>query len=245
VNTRVELAQDLRAQAFAAFTRHADRHGAASPIRIFRGLTNADLLAQMTEFMRQDHGPLLDLVEMIRQVRVPSGMLATMTGRPYSSTLAQRALGYFIAGTTNDADDQADEAAAAAARNRDIIVDASALLVSSVLGEFEYAHGQFRTLLAPTASRQDITAGRRDLDGRSAGSGSVSYDDKTDSLVVGEPDISGHLAALDRFTKLEQALARIQLTPAPPLTLLGEVAIPDAEAWLAPIALAKERGLAL
>ena len=93
-----------------------------------------------------------------------------MISRPYSSTLARRALGCFIAGTGNDADDQADESAAAAARNRDIVVDTSALLVSSVLGEFDYARGQFRTPLAPTASRQDVTAGRRELDGRSAGS---------------------------------------------------------------------------
>ncbi len=244
-DARVELAQSLRAQAFAAFTRHAERHGDASPIRVFQGLTTEDLVAKMTEFMRQDHGPLLDLVEMIRQVRVPFGILATMIGRPYSSTLTQRALGYFIAGTSNDADDQADESTATAARNKDIVVDVSALLVSSVLGEFEYARRQFRTLLAPTASQQDVTAGRRELDGRSAGSGSVSYDDRTDSLVAREPDVSSHLAALERFTKLEQALARTQLTPAPPLSLLGEVAIQDAEAWLAPIALAKERGLAL
>jgi tetratricopeptide (TPR) repeat protein len=243
-DTRVELAQDLRAQAFAAFMRHAERHGDASPIKIFQGLTTEDLVAKMTEFMRQDHDPLLDLVEMIRQVRIPFGMLTTMISRPYSSTLAQRALGYFIAGTSNDADDQADESAAAV-RNSDIVVDASALLVSSVLGEFEYARGQFRTLLAPTATQQDIMAGRRDLDGRSAGSGSVSYDHRTDSLIAREPDVGSHLAALERFAKLEQALARTQLTPAPPLSSLGEVAIQDAEAWLAPIALAKERGLAL
>ena len=244
-DTRVELAQDLRAQAFAAFTLHAERHGEASPIRIFQGVTTEELVAKMTEFMRQDHGPLLDLVEMIRQVRVPFGMLSTMIGRPYSSTLAQRALGYFIAGTSNDADDHADESAAAAARNGDIVVDISALLVSSVLGEFEYARGQFRTLLAPTDSQHDITAGRRELDGRSAGSGSVSYDDTTASLVAREADIDSHLAALERFTRLQQALASTQLTPAPPLSLLGELSIQGAEAWLAPIALAKERGLAL
>jgi hypothetical protein len=63
--------------------------------------------------------------------------------------------------------------------------------------------------------------------------------------VAREPDVGSHLAALERFAKLEQALARTQLTPAPPLSSLGEVAIQDAEAWLAPIALAKERGLAL
>ena len=53
-DARVELAQDLRAQAFAAFTRHAERHGDASPVRMFQGLTTEDLLAKMTELMRQD-----------------------------------------------------------------------------------------------------------------------------------------------------------------------------------------------
>src|SRR6266851_3132040 len=100
-DTRLELAHDLRAKAFAAFTQHAEKHGEASPISLFQGLTTEELVAKMTEFMRQDHGPLLDLVEMIRQVRVPFGMLSTMIGRPYSSTLAQRGLGYVIASTTN------------------------------------------------------------------------------------------------------------------------------------------------
>ena len=45
-DTRMELAQDLRAQAFAAFTRHAERHGDASPIRIFQGVTTEDLAGQ-------------------------------------------------------------------------------------------------------------------------------------------------------------------------------------------------------
>ena len=55
--------------------------------------------------------------------------------------LAQRGLGYFIAAASNDADETADEHAAAAARDRDVVVDISALLISSVLGEFDYARG--------------------------------------------------------------------------------------------------------
>jgi hypothetical protein len=244
-DTRLELANDLRARAFAALGSHAERHGEASPFQVIQAPSAEELLGKMTEIMRQDHAPLLDLLEMIRQVRVPMGMLSTMLGDPYSFTLAQRGLGYFIAAAGSDADDAADESAAIAARDGDVVVDISALLISSLLGEFEYSRGQFRTLFAPTVSRQDIAAGHRRLDGRSAGSGSVFYDAARGSAVASGPDIDGHLAALERFAKLELALARTQLTSAPPLSSLGELTIEGAEAWLAPIAVAKERGLCL
>jgi hypothetical protein len=192
----------------------------------------------MTEIIRQDHGPLLDLLdllEVIRQGRAPLGVLSTTLGHSYSSTLAQRGLGYIIAAAANDADDEADETAAAAARDGDVVADISALLVSSVLGEFDYARGQFRTLLSPTACGHDITAGRSRMDGWSASSGSVSYDPARDSAVPQGPDINGHLAALDRFAKLELALSKTQLTSAPAISSLGEPAIEGAEAWLAPL----------
>ena len=245
-DTRPEMASDLRARAFAALGSHAERHGDASPIKIIQAPGGAEeLLAKMTEMVRRDHEPLLDLIDMIRQSRAPLGVLATLLGHPYSFTLAQRGLGYFIAAASNDADEAADETAAAAARDGDVVADISALLVSSVLGEFDYARGLFRTLLSPTTSRHDITAGRSRMDGWSASSGSVSYDPVRGTAVPRGPDIAGHLAALDRFAKLERALSRTQLTSAPPISSLGEPVIDDAEAWLAPIALAKERGLCL
>jgi hypothetical protein len=245
-DTRPEMASDLRARAFAALGSHAERHGDASPIKIIQAPGGAEeLLAKMTEIVRQDHAPLLDLIEMIRQGRAPLGVLSTMLGHPYSFVLAQRGVGYLIAAASNDADEAADESAAAAARDGDLVADISALLISSVLGESDYARGLFRTLFSPTASRHDITAGRSRMDGWSASSGSVSYDAVRGTAVPRGPDIDGHLAALDRFAKLEHALSRTQLTSAPPISTLGEVAIEDAEAWLAPVALAKERALCL
>ena len=185
-DTRPEMASDLRARAFAALGSHAERHGDASPVKIIQAPGGAEeLLAKMTEMVRQDHGPLLDLIEMIRQSRAPLGVLSTMLGHPYSFTLAQRGLGYLIAAASTDADEAADETAAAAARDSDVVADISALLVSSVLGEFDYARGLFRALLSPTASRHDITAGRSRMDGWSASSGSVSYDPVRGTAVPG------------------------------------------------------------
>lgn len=172
-DSRPELPDDLRAQAFAALASHVERHGEDSPIRVVSAPTTEELIDKMAEFMRKSHLPLIDLVDMIRQVRVPLGMLSTMTGRPYSSVLAQRGLGYFIAGTIRDAEDEADETAATAARNTDVVADLSALMVSSILDEFGYARGLFRTVLLPTAAQHDVARGRGDLDGRSASSGSV------------------------------------------------------------------------
>jgi tetratricopeptide (TPR) repeat protein len=245
-DTRLEVSGDLRAKAFAAVASHAQRHGDASPFMIIEASGGAEeLLAKMTESVQHDPGPLLDLVEMIRQSRAPQGMLATMAGQPYSFTLAQRNLGYFIAAASNDADEAADESGAAAARDKDVVTDISALLISSVLGELDYARGLFRTLLSPTASQHDATMGRRMMDGWSASSGSVAYDPARGTAVPRGPDIAGHMAALDRFAKLEQALARTQLASAPPVSTLGETVLDKAEAWLAPIALAKGRGLCL
>ena len=83
-------------------------------------------------------------------------------------------------------------------------------------------------------------AERDDLVGRNV----AALVDAPKGQQAGRP-IAGHLAALDRFAKLERALSRTQLTSPPPISTLGEPAIGNAEAWLAPIALAKERGLCL
>ena len=245
-DNRLAVAGDLRAQAFAALAAHAERHGDASPFRVIQVPEDPqEFLAKMTELVRREHRPLLDLLDMIRQGRAPLGVLTTMLREPYSSTLAIRGVGYFIVAAGNDAEDAADESAAAAARNADVVVDISALLVSSLLGEFEYARGQFRTLLSPTVCGHDITAGRSRLDGWSASSGSVFYDPERDSAVPKAPDIAGHLAALERFSQLERAFRRTQAASAPPLSSLGELSMEGAEAWLAPVALAKQRGLCL
>jgi len=74
-DTRPGLASDLRARAFAALASHAARHGDASPFKVIQASGGPEeLLAKMTEIVRQDHGPLLDLLEMIRQGRAPGAI---------------------------------------------------------------------------------------------------------------------------------------------------------------------------
>jgi tetratricopeptide (TPR) repeat protein len=244
-DVRPELSSDLRRQAFEALDDHVERHGDDSPIKIIQAPTTEELVAKLAHYIQRDETPLLDLVEMIRQIRVPFGLLATSIKRPYSSSLAQRGLGYFIACAGREADDHADETAVRQNSYDDVVVDASALLVASVLNEFDQLRGRFRRLLIPSASREDIVRGRVDLDGRSSSSGWIAYDGATGSIAAGEVDVDGQVASLQRFAGMERALLSVETVPDVPLAVLEGVGIDDADSWLAPIALAKQRKIPL
>lgn len=239
---RTVLDGDRRAAAFAALRAHVERHGDRSPIKIVQAPTSEDLIIKVTELARRDDGPLIELTEMVRQARLPLGMLAYAAGRPYSSTLAIRPLGYFITAAALDVDDLADEEAASASFNRDVVVDASTLLVASELGEFDSFRGNFRSLLIPAASHADVRIGRADLDGQSSSSGSIRYDATTDSLAAIEMNVEDHLGALARFSKITGALAATQTIAD---TQLDDLDIPHSGPWIGPIALAKHRGIPL
>ncbi|MBB5803582.1 tetratricopeptide (TPR) repeat protein [Saccharothrix ecbatanensis] len=239
---RAVLDGDRRAAAFAALHAHVERHGDRSPIKILQAPTTEDLIIKMTELARRDHGPLIEITEMIRQVRLPLGMLALAAGRPYSSTLAIRPLGYFITAAALEDDDVADEEAANASFNRDVVVDVSALLIASELGEFDKFRGNFRSLLISSASHTDIRAGRAILEGQSSSSGSIRYDARTDSIAAVEMDVEDHLDTLARFSKIDSSLAATQMVAD---TTLDELDLPGSAPWLAPIALAKHRGIPL
>ncbi|MBY8863554.1 DUF4365 domain-containing protein [Nocardia sp. CA2R105] len=239
---RAVLDGDRRAAAFAALQAHVERYGDRSPIKILQAPTTDDLIRKMTELARRDDGPLIELAEAVRQVRLPLGMLALAAGKPYSSILAARPLGYFIAAAALEDDDLEDEEAANNSLNRDVVVDVSALLIASELGEFDSFRGNFRSLLVPATSQLDVRAGRAVLEGQSSSCGTIRYDAATDSIAAVEIDVEDHLAALARFSTIEKALASTQAFAD---TTLEGVDLPGSEPWLGPIALAKHRGVPL
>jgi hypothetical protein len=73
----------------------------------------------------------------------------------------------------------------------------------------------------------------------------MTYDTRNDSIFASELDVEALLETLRRFAHVEQAATTpIVVSDASP-ELLGEIAMPDGAAWLAPIALAKQRQIAL
>ena len=244
-DNRPALPGDIRAAAFAALQKHIERHGEDSPIRVIEAPTTEALIAQMTDMMRRDDAPLIELTEMARQARLPIGVISSAIGRPYSSTFAQRPLGYYLSAPAIDEDDDADIQAARNAFDSDVVVDASALLVAGELGEYDKFRGRFRTLLIPTVSASDITRGRAELDGQSSSAGFVSYNAASDSIIASRLDVDEHLDTLERFAALERSAETPQRVADVSLDSIDQVNLPNSKAWLAPIALAKERDLTL
>jgi tetratricopeptide (TPR) repeat protein len=245
VDARATLPGEQRASAFASLQAHIDRHGDASPFRVLHAPSTEELIALMTEFMRRNPEPLVVATELVRQARVPLGLLAAASSKPYASLLALRPLGYYLATSSVEEHASDDEEAAATAPGGDVVVDASALLVATLLNEYDRMRPSFRSLMMPTASRDDISRARADLDGRSASSGFVTYDPTSDSIVASDVDIDDHLASLERLSMIESAAGPLRLIPAVDLTAMAEVVTAGSEAWLAPIALASARGLPL
>lgn len=244
-DNRPTLPGEQRAAAFASLHAHVELHGDESPFRILQAPTPDELAAQMTAFMQRDPEPLVQLLEMVRESRLPIGIIAAASQRPYASTLAIRPLGYYLATSAIESDATLDEAAARQAPGLDIVVDESALLVANLLDEYDRVRSQFRGLLMPTASRDDLIRARTDLESRSASSSFVNYDSASDSLVVSELNLEEHLSSLARLTLMERAATAVQLAAGVDLTVMEEVAIDGSEAWLAPIALAMDRKLPL
>lgn len=244
-DSRLTLPDELRAAAFVSLQAHVERHGEQSPFRVVHAPTQQELIEQMTAVMRRDTEPLVELLELVRQARLPLGLLASAGGRPYASTLAIRPLGYYLATASIEDDATLDEESARQAPGHDVVIDESALLVANLLGEYDKVRGNYRGLLMPAISRDDLTRARADLDSRSASSGFVTYDPVRDSIVASELDIDDHLIALTRLATMEQAVSPVQLVASVDLASIEEAAMAGSEAWLAPIALAKERQLPL
>jgi tetratricopeptide (TPR) repeat protein len=242
---RLVLDDHSRATAFSMLQAHIGKYGDETPIKALTAETPEALIAQMTALMRRDNEPLIEAVEMVRQARLPLGFLSLLARRPYSSTIAERPLGYLLTSAALNDDDSADEEAAAQAAGMDVVVDTSTLLVATEINEFANFRGSFRSLLMPAVSHADIARGRSDLDGRSSSAGFLTYDSGTDSVVASEVDVEQLLGTLRRFGQIEAAASSPILVPHVPLDAVGEIGIDDAAAWLAPIALAKERNIAL
>jgi hypothetical protein len=203
---------------------------------------------QMSETLRPYLEPgsqgFMDLRRQVNDVRMPYGVLATYTGRPYAAALLQRAAGCF---PIHPADDQVaqDEAhAARQAANGAVVVDTSALTVATYLPElWPRLLSAFAQGIMPLPTRADLVRAADDY--RVRPGGMLGWDPRSGRPTATETDDEVHERLKTQSRWMLDATQNLDIVDWP---RLGHLPRPDDFrdeeaflAWLAPVDLALAR----
>lgn len=181
-----------------------------------------------------------DFEAMVRDHRLPVGVLASTFRRPYALAVLTRPAGVTPAGTPFENDYDAElEAAGHAIDVGAAVCEASALYLSVLLDEhWPTFRGRFHRLLLPLIAYDDIVRTVDEL--VVPASGTMQYDPHEGRLVLHSPrpEVTGLLR--ERASAVEARAQTLERVPVGDLTVLpGQDAGRDS-AWLAPIQLAAD-----
>ena len=186
-----------------------------------------------------------ELEAMVREHRLPVGVLASAFGRPYALAVLTRPAGVTPAGTPFENDYDAELLAARHAIDvESAVCEASALYISVLLEElWPTVRGRFRRLLIPLITYDDIVRTVDEL--VVPASGTMQYDPHEGRLVLhlAAPEVTRLLR--ERAAGLEARARTLERLPVGDLTAVaGQDAGSDGP-WLSPIQLAADTGYPL
>lgn len=239
---------ELHRQAFADLQRIATEFGDASGIRVLQG-EPSDLAKQMAQQARDsaaDVSQLTDLLAAARDSTLPQGAVASLRRQSYATLLVQRALGPLVSGVADDDEHLLDVHAAAEALGQPVVLEASTLLVLSSLADANRFQGQFAALQLPLASMLDIHRATFDIRALAGSPGTMGWDRERNSLVfweLTEDDFTQLFRRVQGLEDLAQSMTVRSVQQVNVVDGLGDD--PQHAAWLHPIQLAKDRGIAL
>ncbi|WP_170323822.1 DUF4365 domain-containing protein [Cryptosporangium phraense] len=233
---------ELYAAAFQALDGLIARHGDDLGARKFDGPIET-LADEITATVQSTADPRIatDLIRAIRLGRLPLGMLATGLRLPYGLVLIQRAAGVQIAAAADDGQHDLDHQAARDALNRPVVVDASALMVSSQLPGGTDLAGRFSIVHLPAVSRADILQSVIHARSNAASVGSLGWDDERQQLVFHPMTPADRLQLLRRAAALEASSCDLVFDRVVNLPDFGDFDPELFGSWLAPLQLAKTK----
>jgi tetratricopeptide (TPR) repeat protein len=226
----------FRAELLSYAQRYPD-----GPVKM-TGLQDADLTQVIRAQLIPHAGSLDPAAELVRAGKLPLGALAAAASQPYASMLIEQPCGPLYA-VSADHDVFARElAAATAAINGEVVVEASSLAVITLLPErAPTLLSAFTAVRLPRPALADVEVAWSQLIRAPGSSYAVSYDSEHDVLVSRVLSLTEHQQLYRRISDIDKIARTLVLTD------LAETASPhDAhQAWLAAVDLAAERELPL
>lgn len=205
----------------------------------------------IAEIMRDQLAPTARqtqyLSTLVQHGRIPLGLLAASRGRPYAQALVERACGPLIAVTTDPARFEREVAAARAARGQSIVVETSALVISTLVpNRWPILRGTFVDIIAPRNVLHDIQTSTAELRRDADSHGYIGLDPDTNTLVRHQPSEQQTTQLNWQITDVEAAARDLVVIDTPDRTILpNPLDYGDREVWISPLELAAQTGLPL
>lgn len=200
----------------------------------------------IAEIMRSQLAPIAEqnrrLAQMVQEGRLPLGLLAASRGRPYAQALIERACGPLVAISTDPARFEREVAAARAARGQSIVVETSALVISTLLPDrWSTLRDTFADIVAPRNLLHDIQVSaaelRRDADSR----GYIGLDPDTGTLVHQQPSEQQAASFAQQITDVEAAAVDLVIVDTPKRTIFADpLDHGERDVWMSPLEVAAQ-----
>lgn len=222
-------------------TRHPD-----GPIRAINidGLNFAEMIrAHLAPRAEQDRL----LLSLVRQGRLPLGLVAASRARPYAQALIQRACGPLVAMTVDPSRFHWEIAAATASLNQSVVVETSALTTATLLPDrWPSLRAAFAELVAPRNVLHDIQATgaelRRDPDSVSW----IGFDPDQSTLTVTEHSEQQAGEFIARIADVDAAARDLVAVDTPARDVFPDRGgLGDREVWVSSLETAAQTGKAL
>jgi tetratricopeptide (TPR) repeat protein len=238
---------ELHRRAFTLMERLVEKHGDRTGITVLKGADTDDLVAQMVETLKnasQVDAALADLVELVRASRAPLGFLAGVIHRGYATLVIQRAMGGLVAGSPDDAEHEIETAAAREHFNREVVVDASAVVTLTGLSDPNRLTGRYLSVVTAPAAMLGLHRSAFDIRGLAGSPGSMRWDLERDGIAITELSDEEFKRLYDRSERVQSYTDRVQVRAVTDRTVLTELANEREHAeWVDVLHLALERRL--
>lgn len=247
VDDRPAVPGELHRRAFEALDDLVEKHGSATGVQVFRASSTEEMMQQVTEVARSYASPdLTVLYDQIAQGLMPAGMVALHAGKPYTAALVQRAAGQLVAVAVDDAEHEDEADVAAAARDGQVVVDLSTVLLLSQLSDADAIAGQVSGMLQPRSARDDMLRAAVDAQSLAASSGTLGWSSRGQRPVFYEKSQEEDRLIRERTNAMENVVRRTAIKDLTSSALFSET--PDEikrAPWLSAIELAAQEGLPL
>jgi tetratricopeptide (TPR) repeat protein len=238
---------DLHRRAFELMGKLVEKHGYRTGIKVLKGTDTDDLVGQMVETLKiasQVDAELADLVGLVRACRVPLGFLAGVMSRGYATLVIQRAMGVLVAGSPEDAEHEIETAAAREQFNREIVVDASAVVTLTGLSDPNRLTGRYLSMVTPPAAMLGLHRAAFDIRGLAGSPGSIRWDPEGDGIAMTELGGEEFRRLYDRSERVQSYTDRVKVRAVSERTALPQLANQREHAeWVDVLHLALEREL--